>query len=171
VRFWFISKSGFGILVIFGEREKEASLGTALGPSQVLGWWVGSLSISLASRCLCFLFHLSLCANARRCRIQPGRFVTCGHGAQQKASPCIILQCACFKPCILYGGRRRQATSQSRRLAWTSIPIAGTRKKIKIRVIHKAGSTAQAQKETFREARSLPISDSAIPSRPDSMRI
>ena len=34
---------------------------------------------------LCFLFHLPLCANARRGRTQPGRFVTCvgsGHGAR-----------------------------------------------------------------------------------------
>jgi len=34
---------------------------------------------------LCFLFHLSLCADARRTRTHPGRFVTCvggGHGVR-----------------------------------------------------------------------------------------
>ena len=46
-------------------------------PKNVLFLWF--------SRSLCFLFHLSLCANARHSRTQPGRFVTCvggGHGAR-----------------------------------------------------------------------------------------
>ena len=48
------------------------------GPRVLFVWY---------SRSLCFLFHLSLCANARRSRTQPGRFVTCvsgGHGARRK---------------------------------------------------------------------------------------
>ena len=61
------------------------------GPSSVSGGKIiitpaaGAFIFLWFSRSLCFLFHLLLCANARRSRTQPGRVFTCvggGHGAR-----------------------------------------------------------------------------------------
>ena len=75
-------RKGSLCFLFFGERERRA--GARLGPSRG-GWWVGRVLFLWFSRSLCFLFYLSLRANARWSRTQPGRFVTCvggGHGAR-----------------------------------------------------------------------------------------